>query len=373
MRRSLAALGVLIAMVAGALADAPFIPNARAPDYVVAMETSSFGRKTESLRSHTHHGGWTRIDTVEKGRPATRYFGHTDSVLVRLQRDSSGALSYFDIRRGDDPSPIWSHDRFKTGETRTILGETCQVWNVSRSTKTNFSLLSCVTDDGIELWRAYMGDRGEISSATATRVERRSVPPWDVRPPVEALSLKAWNELVDPADAAPASAPGDFEAVIEPEPERLIPSARYTRIVRRHFPWILIDEQRVDGQRGLRVSNEVSGFSLRIGIHAKLGLHQLVMNKFAPPAANKVNPVDLDRRETVLGETCRWFDIRPSVMDAGLHECRTADGVVLKALEISRGSRLPLAATRLTRRPVPLAQVLPPAEMVMPRSWNLPD
>jgi hypothetical protein len=84
-------------------------------------------------------------------------------------------------------------------------------------------------------------------------------------------------------------------------------------------------------------------------------------------------PVDLNRSEIVLSETCNWFDMMPNVMDAGLHECRTADGVVLKDLRISRGSYHTFVATGLTRRPVTLVEVLPPGEMLTARSWGLPD
>ena len=85
------------------------------------------------------------------------------------------------------------------------------------------------------------------------------------------------------------------------------------------------------------------------------------------------NPVDLGRNERVLGETCSWFDMMPNVMDAGLHECRTADGIVLKDVRFSRGSSFPSVATRLTRRPVALSEILPPRDMMAPRSWGLPD
>jgi len=133
----------------------------------------------------------------------------------------------------------------------------------------------------------------------------------------------------------------------------------------------------VDGQHSFTVRNEASGLSIRIETYPKIGLHQLVMNKSPPSPSDKSHsagdPVALDRSEIVLGEPCRWFDIMPDAADAGLHECRTADGVVLKELRISRGTYQPFIATRLTRGRVALTKMLPPADMLAPRTWGLPD
>jgi hypothetical protein len=377
MRRYLATLVLLVSAAPTAMADAPFMPVA-APDHVVIMTTKNFGRES-GTRTHTHHAGWTRIDVVERGRPSTRYFAHTGSILVNAARDASGAWLGLSIRRGDEPVSYVNRDRFETGETRAILNETCHVWNIARATRQDLAWLSCVTNDGIELWSAARGARGEVTSATATRVERRPVAIDDVRPPVEALQLRAWNEIPDLASKTAPGSPGDFEAVIEPEPETTIPSARVTRIVRRHHPWILIDDRGADGQRHLAIRNEASGFSFGIQVHAKIGLHTLTLNKFLPPTPDEakahyaVKPVDLKRSETVRGETCHWFDAMPNIADAGLHECRTTDGVVLKELRSSWGHYQTFIATRLTRRSVALSEVLPPADMLAPRSWGLPE
>ncbi len=64
----------------------------------------------------------------------------------------------------------------------SVLGETCTVWNVWRAKNptppgTGLSKLSCVTDDGIELWYKTVGAYGVISSAEAIRIERMAVLP----------------------------------------------------------------------------------------------------------------------------------------------------------------------------------------------------
>lgn len=377
MRQDLVTLAVLIAIVPPALADAPLMPVA-APDHVVTMTTKSFGRES-GTRTHTHHAGWTRIDVIERDRPSTRYFGHADSVLVHAPSVQPGDVTLFTVRRGDEPASYVNRNKFMTGETRTILGETCHVWNVLRGTNTSLALLSCVTKDGIELWRAYVGHMGEVSSGEATRIERRPVAASVVRPPVEALNLQAWNVSLDKKSTAPDGSSGDFEAVIESVDETGAPSGRVTRVVRRHLPWTSVDERRADGQRSWDVHNESSYFSLRIQFLPQIGLHSLSIGRTPPPPPEQIKaqirakPIEPERSETILGERCIWFDAMPGAMDAGLHECRTADGLVLKKLRFSRGSYQNFVATRLTRRPVALSEVLPPAELLSPRSWGLSD
>ena len=162
---------------------------------------------------------------------------------------------------------------------------------------------SCVTSDGIELAYRYSGKNGVISSGEASRIERRAVLAADVRPPVEALDLRAWNELIDQAGEAPGGSPSDFEAVIDPENEATIPAARVTRIVRRHYPWTSTDERRTDGGRTLRIRNETSQFSLLVEVDAKSGLRLLAVNKFPLNTTAVGGPVDLNRSEIVLSET----------------------------------------------------------------------
>jgi hypothetical protein len=81
---------------------------------------------------------------------------------------------------------------------------------------------------------------------------------------------------------------------------------------------------------------------------------------------------DLDRAETVLGETCRCFDMMPSMTDGGRRTCLTKDGIVLKD-EIS-GRVMGLrrwTAIRVTRRPITIDEIKPPAELLMPQTWGI--
>jgi hypothetical protein len=60
------------------------------------------------------------------------------------------------------------------------------------------------------------------------------------------------------------------------------------------------------------------------------------------------------------------------MQDYGRLECRTADGVPLRIGIESRGSSYGYIATRVRRRPVALAVVMPPRDMLKPEFWGLP-
>src|SRR5262249_656207 len=74
--RSLALCAALLcAAVVPAKADdpvAPFAPLASVPDYVVTMVEHD--RNTEITHTITHHGKWTRIDTIAGRLRTTHYF-----------------------------------------------------------------------------------------------------------------------------------------------------------------------------------------------------------------------------------------------------------------------------------------------------------
>ena len=55
-----------------------------------------------------------------------------------------------------------------------------------------------------------------------------------------------------------------------------------------------------------------------------------------------MEPKDRGSSETVLGETCRWFDMMPGMMDAGRHACLTSDGIMLKENLYGRGQQAKL-------------------------------
>ena len=63
--------------------------------------------------------------------------------------------------------------------------------------------LSCVTDDGIELWQRSLYASKVITSAEATRVERRPVTVNEVKPPRSLLMLDWWDQDAPTSGASP--------------------------------------------------------------------------------------------------------------------------------------------------------------------------
>ena len=84
---------------------------------------------------------------------------------------------------------------------------------------------------------------------------------------------------------------------------------------------------------------------------------------------------DANRSETILGETCRWSGLM-TMGDVGRSRCLTSDGVMLKYYWRWRGLEGPevvqeWTAVRVTRRPVNLDEIKPPAELLDPQVWGI--
>src|SRR5262249_28656364 len=157
----------------------------------------SWARVTgSSERTVTHHAAWTRIDEVKHGRPSTTYIG-ADNVSVYVTRASSGAYASLAIRREAPPQiPSWFRGSSKSGERQVFLGEGCDDWVIRRWDPRDVPPrgFSCVTDDGIELWRK--------GGYTVTGLQRRPVQAGEVLPPDDVLDLRSWIGSLDKADAA---------------------------------------------------------------------------------------------------------------------------------------------------------------------------
>jgi hypothetical protein len=372
--RLLVAVAIVCLAAGRAIADAPFAPQASQPDYVVTMVVNSFGKESDR-RTVTHHGGWTRIDLTK----TTEYFSTNGIANIRIYGD--GRSRSFERGRAQ-PSYLDNKPR-NTGERQTHLGESCTVWDVWRTKRerdgSDSSHLSCVTDDGIELWQKYVsGGNGVVASAEATRVERRPVRPDEVQPPRTLLALDWWDQS-QPALAAQAIP--DHETVMElsDESTKAVKSIRTTR---RLGPWEFLDET-VGTRRSLKIMHDSHRMWLNYADDEFYGLpKQLAIVRTTPAPADRptltpaqataMQPKDLDRAEMVLGETCRWFDMMPGMADGGRWACLTNDGIVLKDEIAGRGTRrLSWTAIRLTRRPVSLDEIKPPAELLEPRLWGI--
>jgi hypothetical protein len=165
------------AVIGSAAADAPFAPVANVPDYVVTMVENPRDPRDYSRRV-SHHGDWTRVDRMAGSNHfSTEYFSANGLAAIHIYSlGSHGASVSFE--RGGERSPYADTEPRRTGERQTHLGESCTVWDVRRDNggqaSGGFSHMSCITDDGIELWNKSISRNSVFSSAEATQSVGRS-------------------------------------------------------------------------------------------------------------------------------------------------------------------------------------------------------
>lgn len=369
--------GLVASAAAPASANTPFEPLASSPDHVVTM-TALLGGKKQS-RVVTHRGEWSRVETEQDGRRTTEYFKRNEATVVRIHHGGPNEYASTSIARGPERLPYWDYEPISKQERQTVLGESCTVWEVLRARdsgpgRSPTARTSCVTDDGIELWYRFANSSYVVSSAEALRVERRAVAPAEAQPPNDLLALDWWKaeDQQPPASATPP----EFETVME----RLggDPAQKFTRTIRRHGGWLSIDDTFRDTQSVFTVEHAARRLTLRFraderGAPKELTLLRAPAPDPAHPVTVSMTPKALDRFETILGQICRWFDMMPNVMDAGLTSCLTHDGISLKDVYSGRGGGPTFVAVRFMRRPVALSEIMPPAELLAAKTWGLPE
>jgi hypothetical protein len=333
------------------------------------MAWNSWGKTGQ--RTVTHHGNWTHVG-------GAGYFSANGDASISV----FAGVGFASFERGRAHRNYYDNEPRNTGERRTHLGESCTVWDVRRTKQERAGYghthLSCVTDDGIELWWKDVNGKDEVnSSAEATSVERRSVKPEEVRPSRTLLTVDWWDQKL-PAPAAQAIP--DHETVMELS-DGSTNTEKSIRTIRRLGPWQLLEEKVDHFRRSLRITYDSRRVSLQYA-HDEGRPHErltITRNDPAPtdaPAptsaqAKSMEPKDLDRSETVIGETCRWFDMMPGMRDASHLTCLTSDGIMLKEKLFGRGSRRTWTAIRLTRRPIGIDEIKPPAELLDPQRWGI--
>jgi hypothetical protein len=378
MRKSLVGLGLtfgLYSAAAAQIAEPVFLPHPDTVDYVAHFTVKrGWGPRTDDTRIVNYRDGWARIDLIENGRPSTTFTDHKQTTSVTIVRGPDGEYRSLTMTRGAKPgaeSLGFEYDVSRTGERQEVLGESCEVWDVFRrrdrsSGRVALTKTSCVTDDGVELWYKYFSATGLMMSfAQATAVERRPVLAHEVQPPSDLLSLESWiDREKDSAKSQQA-----YEVILRiPESSML---KEVNRTNRRHYPWTLTETTDNRGQV-LLIENESSNVSLRFERRTDIDFRRLTIDK--QKSATPPRSVRLDRKDTVLGEQCTWFDMMPYVMDARLVQCRTEDGIILKEQQSWMGSgRGTLEAVQLKRGPVDLSRVLPPQEILSREYWGLPQ
>jgi len=363
----------ILCLAAGsAAAEPPFAPpGVSPPDYVVTMVEILHGKEV-ARRSVAHHGDWTRIERTGETYRSVVHFSVNGVVGVHDQR----SVSLTSFTRGFDLS-YRDHAPRNTGERQTRLGETCTVWEVSRPGKeapsgSGLFHLSCVTDDGIELWQRSIYGSNVIASAEATRVERQTVGSDEVKPPRSLLVLGWWDR------DAPSTIPG-HETIMELSGQSA-DAGKSIRTTHQRGQWRSMEETVSGVRRRLEIAHDSGRMSFEyawdeLGPPKQLTIIRPASTPEGIATTTSAMWNDTNRSETILGETCRWFGMM-TMSDVGRSRCLTNGGVVLKDHWRWRGLEGPAVvqewtAVRMTQRPVTLDEIKPSAELLDPRMWGI--
>ncbi|MDH2380398.1 hypothetical protein [Bradyrhizobium sp. CER78] len=368
LRLLLPSLFCLVATAAAA--KGTFIPpGAKPPDYAITMATGGSFYKSGS-QIVVHHGDWTKV-AINADSPNVTYY-HEDA---RISVNGSSLV----VIRGPEFEELIEYAPRNIGERQIHLGESCTVWEVSRSRPSSISrdsgtiALSCVTDDGIELSQKLLGpSKDVIFSAEATRIERRPVSPEEVQPPASAFALD-WPGR-DTLPPIPPEKP-DHEVVMQEAlpPEKL----GAIRIVRRHGPWQFTEET-AGKLRTIRVISDHARTWFEYASDASGAPKRLIINRYTPPPeeqaqvrALRPQPKRDGGTDTVLGETCSWFNMTPEIFDNNTQSCLTEDGISLKEQYLSRSSHRAWTAIRVVRRPIAIDEIKLAPELLSPQLWGV--
>jgi hypothetical protein len=365
---------IFIPAVASAMANLPFMPISRQPDYVVTMVESLFGNRVK--RSVTHHGDWTRVDRIGDGYRSVNYYFANGAVAV----DDRRSVSSTSFRRGGIDLSSRDYRPRNTGERQTYLGETCTVWEVSRPSNPSVPgpfHLSCVTDDGIELWQRSTFESKIITSAEATRVERRPVTPDEVKPPRSLLMVDWWDQ---DAPTSGTSAVLGSETIMELSGQSE-DAGKSIRTTRQRGLWQSMEETVGGVRRRLEIVHDSERRHFEYawdesGAPKRLTITRPVSTPEDTAATTFAMWYETNRSETILGKTCRWFSLM-AIGDTNRSRCLTNDGVMLKdhwrwrAMEGQGMAVKEWTAVRMTRRQVNLDEIKPSAELFDPHVWGI--
>jgi hypothetical protein len=340
--------------VSGRPSEAPYAP-ATAASYIarIVVEQSTFPAREE--RTITRLGPWIRDDRFFQGKQSIIFSDIRTGTSYSVEPLQTGYRSLSITRSYSTESPF---TRTKLGQRDNVLGEECEIWSILPAP---IEHTECVTLDGIPLWsRMNFFNDAPLHSEQTISLERRESPLPYVRPPNELFNWSYWVRKGE-KDNANSKALPDIEVTLTSA------DGNQTQTIRRHWPWTYVNTARLDGTHSLSIRSpavQLDYDDQRRSLWVRLSdAHgQLIPGNIYDLLSAGVAPIAISvPPERVAGETCTWFDVEPSVADAGRGECRTRDGIPLHIRTWYIGTiTSELTATRISRRPLPLQAVTPP-------------
>lgn len=344
-----------------------FTPRARTPDYELHM-ASYRGEALQAQLVIRRHGDWIRVERRESDRSGIQRIHAPTGVIIDSYGGPAADIGGLSIRApGGAPTPGIDYASRRTGRTWKAAGQGCRIWEVYRGVDqghTTFTRLGCVTRDGIEVARWITGRTGDLvgERMTGYYLARRRMAQADVGPGGPVLDVSTW---LSGAQAVGSEASNAYEVVLKAE------GAPDSITIRRSGASTFTETVDADGARDMFIDRgDGVTVSARIG---PTGAPQsyTVRRQPKPDAPREVRlPAPAS---TVLGQSCEWVDVMPDVADAGRHECRTADGIILAIRKFGRASDTLLMATSVSRRAPASTDMLPPAWLLDLRRWGVTD
>lgn len=375
-----ALLALCIVLFTGSTVSAnevPVVPTGvKPPDYEAKMALTWDSRKPLTTeRRVLFHEGWTQaFDRDQKSLSITHASPEAD-VVLRIYGPDEDRFEGMSIKRADVSSDYFKIRRITaTGRTETRAGETCEWYDVLRRPETETTgpgYLSCITADGIEVGEQVLYSSKKIMVETSLQaLTRRPVTQREVAPKAKWFDVATWLGPMAAEEGKARSEHPDFVMTLQGDRGQLL-------IWKRRHPWNYQEMRELDGSRTIKLWDEGTKRGLYFSA-AKGGSFQSLhaANPLDPTKPTGyfgygMTPKAQDRRETVLGESCQWFDMTPGMMDASHHHCMTQDDIALKVANGSGwGHGSSFAAISLMRRLVTREEMLPPAEILEPRNWG---
>ncbi len=355
------------------LADV-YIPLRGAPDYVVTYPDTEKA-DSSAVTIVSHHGPWTRIGGDERDSGRIIHVRETQRVERWSSPKGREKATSLEVKWGgpDGPTP-WRINGIRTNQMRVVAGESCTLYKHGLEQKSK--LMSCMTEDGIEIATGFENYQGTLTMAEAVKVERRTVTLDEVAPDPRLFDSAYWLEkagINTNVAGSSADSLSNVEATLMAVSVQL-PFGRLDAAehYRRYGASDSTLKLRFNGswQRELRLDNRLSIAFERDarGEYRRLRIKQ---EKLFDRTLRDVRK-KMDRApENLFGESCIWYDMEPGMQDGGDAQCRTGDELVLGSevwnVAIGQGK---LTAVAVSRGTVRLVDILPPADLSDARGWE---
>ncbi|MBB3655592.1 hypothetical protein FHX15_000791 [Rhizobium sp. BK650] len=361
------------ALAGTAIAQSILTASPVPPDYVAVMQAlDKDGKPVDPTVTMTHRGGMFLSETLRDGRISVGFGADRNGPVLRWSRQADGQITFLELLLRDRKLDATKTEALQPlAEVSIIAGERC-TWRQTASKSPSPGTFiareqNCITDDGIVIeTRLLAANDVPIYRTRLASLDRRTVAPSEIEPPSEILTQEFWLRPIRDHDANPSQP--DFDITLETVGGSTI------RLL-RHYPWHYREQRDRGGSLRITIWNklEAQGISYQQeGGYRRLTAGRPADDGSAPFKFDETTgKVSLGKTETILGETCEWFDLMPGVHDVGNSECLTGDGLPLK-LDIS-GMNLafPYTATSFRRRPVALSEMRLPAEAFSLKEWGL--